>query len=221
MASVGFIGLGNSAWPLFEPGAHQSADRLIPRCASCAVGSHMARSLLRAGRRVVVNDVCQTAMRKLEQEGATAAATPSALAAAVGAGTLITMLPSGAIVREVYTEALAAPGFAAELCIDCSTVEPDTATTVAGWVAAQAGAAFVDAPVSGGVGGAEQATLTFMVGADGEEAVRRAEPLLLQMGRSVVHCGDVGSGQAVKLCNNLVLASTMLAVSEGLLLGSN
>ena len=181
----------------------------------------MARSLLRAGRRVVVNDVCQTAMRKLEQEGATVAATPSALAAAVGAGTLITMLPSGAIVREVYTEALAAPGFAAELCIDCSTVEPDTATTVAGWVAAQAGAAFVDAPVSGGVGGAEQATLTFMVGADEEEAVRRAEPLLLQMGRSVVHCGDVGSGQAVKLCNNLVLAATMLAVSEGLLLGSN
>ena len=92
---------------------------------------------------------------------------------------------------------------------------------MAGWVAAQAGAAFVDAPVSGGVGGAEQATLTFMVGADEEEAVRRAEPLLLQMGRSVVHCGDVGSGQAVKLCNNLVLATTMLAVSEGLLLGSN
>ena len=195
MGSVGFIGLGN-------------------------MGSHMARSLLRAGRRVVVNDVCQTAMRKLEEEGATAAASPSALAAAVGAGTLITMLPSCAAVREVYTEALAAPGFAAELCIDCSTVEPGTATTVAGWAAAQAGAAFVDAPVSGGVGGAEQATLTFMVGAEEEATVRRAEPLLLQMGRSVVHCGEVGSGQAVKLCNNLVLATTMLAVSEGMLLGS-
>ena len=195
MGSVGFIGLGN-------------------------MGSHMARSLLRAGRRVVVNDVCQTAMRKLEEEGATAAASPSALAAAVGAGTLITMLPSCAAVREVYTEALAAPGFAAELCIDCSTVEPGTATTVAGWAAAQAGAAFVDAPVSGGVGGAEQATLTFMVGAQEEATVRRAEPLLLQMGRSVVHCGEVGSGQAVKLCNNLVLATTMLAVSEGMLLGS-
>ena len=195
MGSVGFIGLGN-------------------------MGSHMARSLLRAGRRVVVNDVCQTAMRKLEEEGATAAASPSALAAAVGAGTLITMLPSCAAVREVYTEALAAPGFAAELCIDCSTVEPGTATTVASWAAAQAGAAFVDAPVSGGVGGAEQATLTFMVGAQEEATVRRAEPLLLQMGRSVVHCGEVGSGQAVKLCNNLVLATTMLAVSEGMLLGS-
>ena len=195
MGSVGFIGLGN-------------------------MGSHMARSLLRAGRRVVVNDVCQTAMRKLEEEGATAAASPSALAAAVGAGTLITMLPSCAAVREVYTEALAAPGFAAELCIDCSTVEPGTATTVASWAAAQAGAAFVDAPVSGGVGGAEQATLTFMVGAEEEATVRRAEPLLLQMGRSVVHCGEVGSGQAVKLCNNLVLATTMLAVSEGMLLGS-
>jgi 3-hydroxyisobutyrate dehydrogenase len=175
----------------------------------------MARSLLRAGRRVVVNDVCQTAMRKLEEEGATASASPSALAAAVGAGTLITMLPSCAAVRQVYTEALAAPGFAAELCIDCSTVEPGTATTVAGWAAAQADAAFVDAPVSGGVGGAEQATLTFMVGAAEEATVRRAEPLLLQMGRSVVHCGEVGSGQAVKLCNNLVLATTMLAVSEG------
>ena len=173
----------------------------------------MARSLLRAGRRVVVNDVCKTTMRTLEEEGATVAATPSALAAAVGAGTLITMLPTGAIVRDVYAEALAAPGFAAELCIDCSTVEPGTATAVAGW-AARAGAAFVDAPVSGGVGGAEQATLTFMVGAAEAAAVRLAEPLLLQMGRSVVHCGDVGSGQAATLCS---LPTYLLT---GLLLGT-
>ena len=193
-STVGFIGLGN-------------------------MGSHMARHLLRAGRRVVVNDVCSDAMQRLEEAGASVASSPAALASAVGdGGSVITMLPSGANVRDVYAETLAAPGFSAKLLIDCSTCEPATATTVAGW-AAKANAAFVDAPVSGGVGGAQQASLTFMVGAADEAAVGLASPLLLEMGKSVVHCGGVGSGQAVKLCNNLVLAVSMLGVSEGMLLG--
>ena len=192
--TVGFIGLGN-------------------------MGGHMARSLLRAGRRVVVSDVSAEAMRSLEKAGAVVADSPAAVATAVGNGSLVTMLPSGAIVRDVYQDALGAPGFAARQLIDCSTVDPATATTVASW-AADAKSTFVDAPVSGGVVGAEQATLTFMVGATDLDAFDRAEPLLLQMGRSAVYCGGVGSGQAVKLCNNLALAVSMAGIAEAMLLGS-
>jgi 3-hydroxyisobutyrate dehydrogenase len=139
-------------------------------------------------------------------------------AACSGAEAVITMLPAGAHVREVYTGAggvieAAAPG---ALLIDSSTIDVATAREVASR-AAEKGLALVDAPVSGGVGGAQAGTLTFMVGGT-DDAFARARPILENMGRSIVHAGGSGNGQAAKICNNMILGVSMIAVSEAFLL---
>lgn len=186
---VGFIGLGNMGLP-------------------------MAKNVLKAGREVVAFDVNQSAISDISSAGAKTASSPADVAGAVQ--TLITMLPSNPHVRKVYldsTDGVLAGVSAGSLLIDCSTCEPAVSQEVAK-AAAECGASLVDAPVSGGTPGAEQATLTFMVGGP-EEDFKRAEAILQHLGKKVVHCGDVGTGQAAKLCNNLVLAISMAAVCEG------
>lgn len=132
------------------------------------------------------------------------------------------MLPSSPHVREVYTKADSGilAGLRANsdaLLIDSSTIDPQTARDVAK-LAASSGAVMIDAPVSGGVGGAEAGTLTFMVGGS-ESAFARAQPLLAKMGKNIVHCGESGTGQVAKVCNNVVLGMSMAAVAEGMSLG--
>jgi len=185
---IGFVGLGN-------------------------MGSPMARNLLKAGRQVIAFDVNEAAVGALTAAGATAAASPAAVAEQ--ARCMLTMLPSNPHVRAVYLGEAGVLSAAMEgaLLIDCSTCEPAVSQEVAR-AAGRRGAVLVDAPVSGGTIGAEQATLTFMVGGP-EAAFEAAEGLLKHMGKKVVHCGDVGMGQAAKLCNNLVLGISMAAVCEG------
>ncbi|GAA4810015.1 3-hydroxyisobutyrate dehydrogenase [Tomitella cavernea] len=178
------------------------------------MGGPMAANLVKAGHTVRGFDPAPAT-----QEAATAAGVTVAAAAAdavAGADTVITMLPNGALVLELYADILpsASPG---TLFVDSSTVDVADARA-AHEMATAAGHAMVDAPVSGGVVGAEAGTLAFMVGGD-EETFRRAEPLLQDMGRKIVHCGDPGNGQAAKLCNNMILAISMDAVSEAFVLG--
>jgi 3-hydroxyisobutyrate dehydrogenase len=187
MATIGFIGLGNMGLP-------------------------MARNLIKAGHRLRVFDVSSASVVKAVAAGAEAA---GELAEAVqGAAVVITMLPAGQQVREVYLEPgrvieLVAPG---TLLIDCSTIDVETARAVQAR-AAGAGLDMLDAPVSGGVAGAEAGTLTFMVGGAGQ-AFAAAEPLLAAMGKAVIHAGGPGNGQAAKICNNLILGVSMIAVCE-------
>jgi 3-hydroxyisobutyrate dehydrogenase len=191
MARIGFIGLGNMGLP-------------------------MAQNLAKAGHAVVGFDVIKAAVGRLAATGG-AAATSIAQACA-GSDAVITMLPAGEQVRDAYTGgsgvlASVAPG---ALLIDCSTIDVDTARSVAK-IAADGGLAMVDAPVSGGVTGAQGATLTFMVGGP-PEAFLRARPLLEKMGRTIVHAGGAGNGQAAKICNNMILGVSMIAVSEAFVL---
>jgi 3-hydroxyisobutyrate dehydrogenase len=187
MATIGFIGLGNMGLP-------------------------MARNLVKAGHRLRVFDVSSAAVEKAVAAGAEAAGGISE--AVQGAAVVITMLPAGQQVREVYLEpgrviALAAPG---TLLVDCSTIDVETARVVHARAAA-AGLDLLDAPVSGGVAGAEAGALTFMVGGVAP-AFAAAEPLLAAMGKAVIHAGGPGNGQAAKICNNLILGVSMIAVCE-------
>ena len=146
------------------------------------------------------------------------ASVETAKSAAARADVFITMLPSGKEVREVYLGSSGAidnanPG---TLLIDCSTIDVETAREVAG-AAEQKGLMMLDAPVSGGVGGATAATLTFMVGG-GVQAFTRAESILQKMGKTIVHAGGAGNGQAAKICNNMILGVSMIAVSEAFVL---
>jgi 3-hydroxyisobutyrate dehydrogenase len=148
----------------------------------------------------------------------------SAQEAAIGADVVITMLPVGRHVRAAYDGTGEDPGVLASaapgtLFIDCSTIAVDDAEAVHA-SAIRAGHRNVDAPVSGGVVGAENATLTFMVGGTDADFAS-AEPLLSPMGRRVVHCGGPGAGQAAKICNNLILGISMIAVSEAFVLGEH
>ena len=129
---------------------------------------------------------------------------------------VVTMLPAGQHVLAVWSDILAAadPG---TLVIDCSTIDVESARK-AHALAAERGLASLDAPVSGGVGGAKAATLTFMAGG-AAEAFARAEPILAQMGKRVVHCGEAGAGQAAKICNNMILGISMIGVARGLRAG--
>jgi 3-hydroxyisobutyrate dehydrogenase len=172
----------------------------------------MARNLVKAGHRLRVFDVSPASVEKAVAAGAEAA---GELAEAVqGTAVVITMLPAGQQVREVYLE----PGRVIErvapgtLLIDCSTIDVETARAVQARAAA-AGVDMLDAPVSGGVAGAEAGTLTFMVGGAGQ-AFATAEPLLAAMGKAVIHAGGPGNGQAAKICNNLILGVSMIAVCE-------
>ena len=168
------------------------------------MGAPMARNLAAAGHAVTGYDAAGVTV-----EGVSPAA--SAAEAARGREAVITMLPDGAILRAVYAEAIpaAAPG---TVMIDCSTVDVESARAVAAEAEA-AGLMAVDAPVSGGTGGAAAGTLTFMAGGS-EAAFARARPLFEIMGSRAVHCGASGAGQAAKICNNMILGVSMLAVCE-------
>src|SRR6478735_7830343 len=192
MARIGFIGLGNMGLP-------------------------MAQNLLKAGHQVEGVDVNPAAIEKLKAAGG--ASVEAAKGAASRADVLITMLPSGKEVRDVYlgSSGIIENANAGTLLIDCSTIDVETARAVAAQ-AEKKGLLMLDAPVSGGVGGATAGTLTFMVGgSDGGFA--KARPILEKMGKNIVHTGPMGAGQAAKICNNMILGITMIGVAEGFLLG--
>ena len=191
MARIGFIGLGNMGLP-------------------------MAANLVKAGHAVAGFDVVKPLTGKLSAIGGFAAET-IALACS-GADAIITMLPAGEHVRDVYCASAGVIGAAGAgaLLIDSSTIDVATTRDVAACAAAK-GLAMVDAPVSGGVAGAQAGTLTFMVGGP-DAAFARARPILEAMGKTVVHAGASGNGQAAKICNNMILGVSMIAVSEAFLL---
>ncbi len=168
------------------------------------MGAPMVANLVKAGHEVTGFDIAGVTV-----EGALTA--PTAAAAATGMDAVITMLPNGEILRTVQAEIVAA-GTAGAVFIDCSTVDVDSARA-AHTMAAAADLLSVDAPVSGGIGGAAAGTLTFMVGGTAE-AFAKAEPLFAIMGRKAVHCGDAGAGQAAKICNNMILGISMIGVCE-------
>lgn len=167
------------------------------------MGAPMAANLLAAGHDVVGFDLAA------KPEGLTMAA--SAAEAAQGADVVITMLPNGPILRSVADEIQPVMS-AGAVHLDCSTVDVDSARAVAA-AAADRGLMAIDAPVSGGIGGAQNGTLTFMCGGTGD-AFAKVSPLLDVMGQKAVHCGDAGNGQAAKICNNMILGITMIGTCE-------
>jgi len=168
------------------------------------MGAPMAANLAAAGHEVLGFDLTAPAPDGVPMAG-------SAVEAATGAEVVITMLPNGAILSAVAEEILPAMTDRAVL-LDCSTVDVATSRAVAA-KAESAGLGALDAPVSGGVGGAAAGTLTFMVGG-GETAFQTAKPLFDIMGQKAVHCGPAGNGQAAKICNNMILGVTMIATCE-------
>jgi 3-hydroxyisobutyrate dehydrogenase len=191
MARIGFIGLGNMGLP-------------------------MSKNLLKAGHTVQGFDVSRAQIEALVAAGGQASA--GVKAATAGAEIVITMLPAGQHVREVYlgADGVLAAAAPSALLIDSSTIDVETARTVAK-AAEGRGLAMLDAPVSGGVGGAQAGTLTFMVGGP-DAAFARAKPVLEAMGKAIVHAGGAGNGQAAKICNNMILGVSMIAVSEAFVL---
>jgi len=189
MSRIAFIGLGN-------------------------MGGPMAANLIKAGHQVSGFDLVAAALTAHKNAGGITAT--SAIDAVGGAELVITMLPAGAHVRSLYAELIPHLTGTGALLIDSSTIDVQTARDVAA-SAAEAGLAMLDAPVSGGVGGATAGTLTFMVGGP-EAAYARGHTVLTQMGRTIVHAGPAGAGQAAKICNNMVLGINMLAVSEAFVL---
>jgi 3-hydroxyisobutyrate dehydrogenase len=169
------------------------------------MGGPMARNLAKAGDVVRGYDPAQPKIDGVALHASVAEA-------AKGAEIVVTMLPAGPHVRSVYEQVIPA-AVAGALLIDCSTIDVDSARAV-GAKAAAAGLDMVDAPVSGGTVGAENATLTFMVGGP-QGAFARAEPILAKMGKTIVHAGGSGNGQAAKICNNMILGISMIAVAEG------
>jgi 3-hydroxyisobutyrate dehydrogenase len=182
------------------------------------MGAPMARNLRKAGHELVAFDIEKEAMRELGATGAGSATSPGE--AASRAEMVITMLPSSPHVRAVYAgEGGVLSGVQPDVpLVDSSTIDPHTAREIA-LAARQQGNPMADAPVSGGVGGAEGATLTFMVGAS-KQLFESVKPVLSQMGKNIVHCGESGTGQIAKICNNLVLAISMIGVSEAMSLGA-
>ena len=181
------------------------------------MGAPMARNLIKAGHALNLVDLNKAVLAELEQLGGHISG--SAKEAAQGAELVITMLPAAAHVRSVWlgdNGVLAGIGEGVP-AVDCSTIDPQTARDVAAAAAAQ-GVSLADAPVSGGTGGAAAGTLTFMVGAT-PELFATLQPVLAQMGRNIVHCGAVGTGQIAKICNNLLLGISMVGVSEAMALG--
>ncbi|KNB53166.1 3-hydroxyisobutyrate dehydrogenase [Streptomyces caatingaensis] len=182
------------------------------------MGGPMAGRLAAAGHRVVGYDVVPGLLAAAEGRGVEAA--PSAVAAVTEADVVVTMLPTGRHVLGLYRdEGLLAAARPGTLFLDCSTIDVADARAAHEAVRA-AGHRALDAPVSGGVVGAEAGTLTFMAGGGAEEFAR-AEPLLAAMGARSVHCGDAGAGQAAKICNNMILGISMIAVSEAFVLGES
>ncbi|WP_375780529.1 3-hydroxyisobutyrate dehydrogenase [Bradyrhizobium sp. ma5] len=188
MANVAFIGLGN-------------------------MGGPMAANLVKAGHKVTAFDLVAASRDQAKSDGAAIA--ESGVGAVKGADVVITMLPAGKHVLGVWNEVLPAMGKGA-LIIDCSTIDVESAKQ-AHALAAKHGMASVDAPVSGGTGGAKGATLTFMCGGEAK-AFAAAQPMLANMGKKIVHCGAGGAGQAAKICNNMILGISMIAVGEAFVL---
>jgi 3-hydroxyisobutyrate dehydrogenase len=184
MATIAFIGLGN-------------------------MGGPMAANLVKAGHKVVAFDLVATSRDQAKRDGAAIA--ESATASVKGAEIVITMLPAGKHVISVWNEVVPAMT-KGTLIIDCSTIDVESSKQ-AHALAAKHGVASVDAPVSGGTGGAKGATLTFMCGG-ADKAFAAAKPVLEKMGKKIVHCGGDGAGQGVKICNNMVLAISMIGLSE-------
>ena len=184
MANIAFIGLGN-------------------------MGGPMAANLVKGGHKVTAFDLVEASRNQAKADGAAVAG--SSVAAVQGADVVITMLPAGRHVLSVWNEVI--PSMTkGTLIIDCSTIDVESAKQ-AHALAATHGIASVDAPVSGGTGGARGATLTFMCGGD-DKAFGAARPVLEKMGKKIVHCGGAGAGQAAKICNNMILGISMIAVGE-------
>ncbi len=192
MATVGFIGLGN-------------------------MGGPMASNLAKAGHKVKAFDLSEEALKAVVADGAQAAKT--AAEAIDGAEFVVSMLPADRHVKGVYLgdDGLINKLNKDQLVIDCSTISSETAMYV-GEQLEKAGIAFIDAPVSGGVGGAKAGTLTFICGGT-ETNVDRARSVLNDMGKNVFRAGDVGAGQIAKICNNMLLSVLMVGTSEALQLG--
>ncbi len=184
MATIGFIGIGN-------------------------MGTGMAHNLVKAGHEVTVFDLDTEKAKGIE--GAQVAA--SSGEAVKGAEVVLSMLPAGPVVASVYRETIFANATPGTLLIDCSTIDVATARILAAEAQGH-GLTMLDAPVSGGVAGADAGTLAFMVGGSAD-GFTRAEPILNVMGTKVVHCGDAGAGQGTKICNNMMLAIQMISVAEG------
>ncbi|MGF7148116.1 3-hydroxyisobutyrate dehydrogenase [Sphingomonas zeicaulis] len=189
MPRIGFIGLGN-------------------------MGGGMAANLARAGHDVRAFDLSEAALARAAEAGCAVAS--SAAAVAEGAEVIVTMLPAGKHVEQVYTDALFGVATVGTLLIDCSTIDVATARRVAD-AAGSVGLVAVDAPVSGGIAAANAGSLTFMVGGT-DEAYGRAEPILANMGKAVIRAGGNGAGQAAKIANNMLLGATMVATCEAFLL---
>ena len=192
MSKIAFIGLGNMGLP-------------------------MAKNLVAAGHDVTGYDLSDAAKAGLQESGGKVA---DAIAAAVAdAEIIVSMLPAGKHVTAVYTESdgVIAYATAGALLIDSSTIDVDTARAVSAEAEA-AGLAMVDAPVSGGVGGAAAGTLTFMVGGT-DEAYQAAKPVLDVMGQNIFHAGGSGNGQVAKICNNMLLGISMIGTAEAFMLG--
>ena len=189
MARVGFIGLGN-------------------------MGGGMAANLAKNGHDVRAFDLSPEALERAKAAGCLPVA--SAREAAEGAEAVVTMLPAGAHVEQVYGESVLDVALPSAILIDCSTIDVTTAKRVADQAAAK-GLTAVDAPVSGGIGAANAGTLTFMVGGSAQ-AFERAQPFLADMGKAVIHAGANGAGQAAKICNNMILGAEMIATCEAFLL---
>ena len=184
MTKIAFIGLGN-------------------------MGAPMAANLVKAGHAVSGFDLVEAAKTAAAASGASIA--PSARDAVSSADVIVTMLPAGKHVLASWSDFLPAARKGA-LVIDCSTIDVDSAKR-AHAAGSAAGALTLDAPVSGGVGGATAGTLTFMCGGS-DEAFAKAKPLLEAMGKRIVHCGGAGAGQAAKICNNMILGATMIVTCE-------
>jgi 3-hydroxyisobutyrate dehydrogenase len=191
MTNIAFIGVGN-------------------------MGGPMARNLLKAGHGVSAFDLSAAVLEPMVKAGAAKAA--SANDAVKNADVVVTMLPAGHHVRSVYLDnGILGAAKKGALLIDSSTIDIDSARAVH-TAAEKAGFDFLDAPVSGGVGGAEGGTLTFMCGGS-DKAFARAKPILDKMGKKVVLAGGAGAGQAAKICNNMLLAISMIGTCEAFVLG--
>jgi 3-hydroxyisobutyrate dehydrogenase len=184
MAGIAFIGLGN-------------------------MGGPMAANLVKAGHEVTAFDLVAASRDQARADGAVIAET--SVGAVKGSDVVITMLPAGKHVLSVWNEVVPAM-IKGALIIDCSTIDVESAKQ-AHALASKHGVGSIDAPVSGGTGGARGATLTFMCGGN-EEAFAAAKPVLEKMGKRIVHCGGSGAGQAAKICNNMILGVSMIAVGE-------
>lgn len=183
---IGFIGLGN-------------------------MGGGMAANLARVGHEVRAFDVSKDALARAKDKGCTPCT--SIKEAVADAQIVVTMLPNGKIVDEVYSNEIIGHAPRSTTLIDCSTIDVETARKVARDAAKRGGYEMVDAPVSGGIAAANAGTLTFMVGGT-PSAFDHAQPILAAMGKAVIHAGTSGAGQAAKICNNMILGATMIATCE-------